>query len=153
MKNIILKPLTIFLIVIAFESCKKDDKTKTELLTEHDWVLNSAIVNPPFPYGGTLITNLYEQYPACYKDDIYNFAENGTYLIDEGASKCNTGDPQVHETGTWTFNADETIIHFSSNAGSYEWSVNELNSSILKSIYTESTGSVTYSYTVTFGKK
>jgi hypothetical protein len=116
MKNIKL----LFFIALTFLvlSCEKDkDHTKKELLSIKNWILVAESISTAFYYNGVPITDTYSQYDACIKDDIASFETNGTYSLEEGATKCDVNDPQVFETGTWTFNSDETILVMTSNIG------------------------------------
>jgi hypothetical protein len=56
--------------------------------------------------------DVYAQLQACEKDNIVKVQSNGTYTIDEGATKCNAADPQIAETGNWTFSNNETKLTF-----------------------------------------
>ena len=87
-----------------FTSCDKDSpaKTKTQLITQSSWKVKSATVNGN-PYS----------LQACQQDNIYTFASTGSGTTDEGATKCNGGDPQT-TSFTWSFQTNETLILFSS---------------------------------------
>lgn len=77
--------------------------TNTYFLTKSTWKFSSATVN-----GADASSYL----QACQKDNVYTFAAAGTGNIDEGPSKCNSGDPQTI-TFTWNFASNETILHAS----------------------------------------
>lgn len=105
------KQLSLLIVLIAagfllFTSCNKKDnppsKTKTQLITQSTWKVKSATVNGS-PY--TL--------QACQQDNIYTFVSTGSGSTDEGATKCNSGDPQT-TSFTWSFQNNETAILFSS---------------------------------------
>jgi hypothetical protein len=67
------------------------------------------------------------------KDDIYKFANNNTYQITEGATKCDPSDPDIYDAGTWTFIDNETKIKLSSaGGGSDTLNIQELTSTSLK---------------------
>ncbi len=93
-------------MLLLFSSCdKKDDipKTKTELLTQASWRYKSASV------GGIA----YNNFAACQTDNILTFNASGNGVVDEGATKCNAGDPQTNPF-TWSFQNGETLIQLSS---------------------------------------
>ena len=95
---------SLFLTAVILSSCKKDvetPKTKTELISQGSWKFKSATV------GGTAYS-----IPACQQDNIYTFLAGGTGSMDEGATKCNVGDPSP-VLFTWTFKLSETNIFFS----------------------------------------
>lgn len=97
----------LFATLFLFSSCNKDNtdppKTKRELLVQASWKFKSATVN------GIPFTSL----PACQTDNIYSFNTAGTGVADEGATKCNIGDPQTNPF-TWSFQNAETEILLSS---------------------------------------
>ena len=96
-------------ILFILSACQKDNedppaqKTKTELISQASWKFSSATVSGVDASG-------YLQ--ACQKDNIYTFVAAGTGTIDEGPSKCNSGDPQTSPF-TWNFLSNETMIHIS----------------------------------------
>lgn len=96
-------------------SCQKEGsgaKSKTELIASASWKYESAAIDSdnngtgetPLPAG------ILE---ACQTDNLLIFAANGSGTVDEGATKCNAGDPQTVPF-TWTFGTNETVINFSS---------------------------------------
>lgn len=92
-------------------SCKKEDNpSKTELLTSHCWILSEGTVSPAVVINGVPITDFYSTLALCDRDNVTCLLENGSVYVDEGASKCDPSDPQVNTSGTWWFNADETVL-------------------------------------------
>lgn len=89
--------------------CSKEEdnapapKTKTQLLTQATWKFSDIT------WGGV---NYTAQLPACYKDNTLTFAVNGSGTADEGATKCDAGDPQTNPF-TWSFQAGETTLQAS----------------------------------------
>ena len=129
MKTIIFKLLPL-MVVLAMASCKKDDPSTTQLLTDPDgWILVAMTVDPPIvdPITGTSITDFYAQMDACDKDDITIFQDNGTYITDEGATKCDPNDPQT-QTGTWVLSADEKTITVDGES----WTIESLSKSSMR---------------------
>jgi len=148
MKTIIFKLLPL-MVVLAMASCKKDDPTTTELLIDSDgWILVSMTVDPPIvdPISGTSITDFYAQMDACDKDDITIFQDNGTYITDEGATKCDPNDPQT-ETGTWVLSADEKTITIDGES----WTIESLTKSSMRVTFPfdEPYTGITYTMTAT----
>ena len=103
------KQVTLLIVFIAanffiYSSCNKNDynppapKTKTQLITQSTWKFKSATV------GGSPYT-----FPSCQTDNILSFSTAGTGTVDEGATKCNAGDPQTNNF-TWVFQNSETEI-------------------------------------------
>jgi hypothetical protein len=78
--------------------------TKTFFITRNTWRFSSAFV------GAVDVSGALQ---ACQKDNIYTFVAAGTGTLDEGASKCNAGDPQTSPF-TWNFLNNETQLFISS---------------------------------------
>lgn len=114
--------------VLIATGCKKnknDDptppaKTKTELISTGTWKFSTATVNG---------INVSGALQSCQKDNTLTFQANGNGTIDEGATKCNGGDPQSSPY-TWNFANDETILHVSTvlfAGGSNDFNVVEIS--------------------------
>jgi hypothetical protein len=102
--------LTMCFISFAFviiTGCGKDKtppaKTKTELISQSSWKFSAATV------GGSDVSGFIQ---ACQKDNTLVFVSAGTGTLDEGATKCNSGDPQTRPF-TWSFMTNETVLHVS----------------------------------------
>ncbi|MBI5857781.1 MAG: lipocalin family protein [Sphingobacteriales bacterium] len=115
-------------IFILFIACNKDEdpvpKTKTELLTQSSWRFGAATLNG---------SDVSSQLQACQKDNIMTFAAAGTGTIDEGPTKCNSGDPQTNPF-TWSFQSNETVLQMSApifSGGSNSSAIVTLNESQL----------------------
>jgi Lipocalin-like domain len=140
-------------MIFFLGSCQKE-KTKTELLTGKTWKVSSIIVAPGFPNpnGGSPITEMLTQMPACFKDDLWKYSNDKKYVIDEGASKCDPTDPQISETGTWAFNSTETLLTMTSTTTVTEFTLLELSATTLKMSPVElmTHNGVNYAFTYTF---
>ncbi len=90
----------VFAFLAALHSCKTDDLvvTKIELIGRNSWKLLKVKV-------GTTESNT----TACQADDTYSFEINGTYSVDQGATKCDPGQDQSI-VGKWVFSSDETKV-------------------------------------------
>ncbi|CAN5388917.1 hypothetical protein BH11BAC2_BH11BAC2_03280 [soil metagenome] len=156
------KPILFLFVASAlFSACKKDSaQSNTDKLSGKDWKVTAETISPAIDlFGtGTLVTDLYNQplvFPDCSKDDFTNFKSAGTYLTDEGATKCDAADPQTI-AGTWTWNSDETVLTMTDNtAGSTPTSFTIITNdgTTLSGTSTEVINSITYTITVTFKKK
>lgn len=132
--------------------CKKTAETptpsKTDLLTNKNWIATAVTISPALPVGGTLITDYYSQIPSCSKDDFIRFETPSIYKEDEGAVKCTAADPQTI-IGTWTFNGDQSVITTSTpTGGTQSYNVLELTDSSLKYSVAVPSGGVTYTLTI-----
>src|SRR5215831_17677681 len=114
MRNMKLKNQLAALIILvgaatATVSCKKDikedkPKTKTELLTEKSWKRTAFISDPAYDwYGdGNYATNLLSIMYSCEADNFETYYADGTWELNEGATKCEDLDPQTR-TLPWAF--------------------------------------------------
>ncbi len=139
-------------MMASMSACKKDKKSKTELLTNNSWKVKAFTVNPAIDFGGQLITDLYAFTDDCTKDDFQTFKDNGQVVTDEGPTKCGPNDPQT-TTETWIFNSDETVITFTDAAGTYDATVTTLNEDQLIIKQTEAEDNVVYTFTITLEPK
>jgi Lipocalin-like domain len=115
MKNTKLIAITFFAIcAIAVVSCKKK-KTKTQLLSDIAWKIAEARIQDDSTKQWTSILPLID---ACELDNVWTYAAGNTYTITEGATKCNAADPDLVETGTWSFSDGEAKINIQNAGGS-----------------------------------
>lgn len=135
-KNYLVRSLILGLVLmIGFSSCSKDDgaddsstpATKTDILTAHLWKLKSAKVSPGVtdPILGITIDDFTAFMEACDRDDTFEFNADGTVIADEGATKCDSSDPQS-ESGNWSFQNDETSILIIVGTDSQALNIDEL---------------------------
>ena len=121
MKQIISKIFTAIIFSGILVSCKKGSSGinisgNTKLLTQQEWKISKEEekVNSD-PY-----IDHFPTVPACTRDDKYGFRTDGTYELNEGATKCNASDPQVIYNGTWQFTQNETKIKIDGNESTIE---------------------------------
>lgn len=98
------------LIIVVFTSCSKDDnknalKSKTSLITQSPWSMTKLETKT----NNGIWSDIYPGLNACTKDNKSTFSSSGTYTLDEGATKCDPGDPQ-NSTLSWSFGANETML-------------------------------------------
>ena len=106
MKNYVFVLLSIGLIVI---SCKKssDSPSKTQLLTSATWKYDTVALD--LDKDGKPDTPVPPGYIAsCSLDNTITFKTDSTGTLDEGATKCNSTDPQS-TTFHWYFKNDNTL--------------------------------------------
>ena len=99
------------IVLVLFVSCGKDEeppvvKTKTQLLTQGTWKFKSASA------GGVDVSNQAPPFNPCRKDNILTFTAAGGGTLDEGPTKCASGDPQTSPV-IWSFLTNETILRVS----------------------------------------
>lgn len=135
MKKIIRYSFIAAIAAVSFSSCKKDEKTKMELITEGNWIL----ISDQEKVGSGEWQEFITSYEACEKDNYLKFSANNTVEANEGASKCDPGDPQTM-TGPWGFENGETQINIYGFVGN----IDELSGSRLTVSTTEQVGTLTY---------
>lgn len=135
-----------------FTGCSKggDSSTttatsKTTLLTSSDWSIAGAQHKD---VSASVWTDDYATMQPCQKDNRIVFRANGTYETNEGATKCNASDPQIVQTGTWSFTTNETMLVTQATNGTQIWNatIETLTTSSLIISYTQVISGVTYQY-------
>jgi hypothetical protein len=84
------------------------EATKTGFLTNGTW----KAVTKEIKRGSGAWEELIPAFPACEIDNRYEFSKTGTYMINEGATRCSPGDPQT-KNGNWAFQLGESRIRIS----------------------------------------
>ena len=140
--------LVLFCTITLFSCSKDDDKSKTELITSGTWKITAFTSNPAVDWDGDgdTETDIYGSMEACEKDNITTFKSDGTAQDDEGATKCDSDDPQI-TSFEWSFTNNESKIMIDG----YEYTIVELNSTTLKIKESYTTGPVTVYGEITFG--
>jgi len=101
-----------FTLLMLGMSCSKNDKntplpvTRAQLLAR-SWKQTDLLAAIP---GGTPTSVFNSVLAACQRDNIWTFKSDGTYVVTEGASKCNAGDPDTATSGTWQLIENDTKI-------------------------------------------
>ena len=104
------------ILALTIVSCDKDEKkepTNTEHISSQQWIYQDAGVdnngdgNIDLSFSAGIL-------PACVIDNKATFSNNGTGIADEGATKCDAGDPQTSNFN-WSFTSNETRINVSDN--------------------------------------
>ncbi len=139
---------TILGLLIFFSSCKKE-KTKDELLLG-DWRMNALTADPPQVVNGVVITDWYSQLEDCDKDNYYTFNSNKTYKFDEGATNCDSLDPQ-NISGNWQFLNNETELRLIYQSDTATYGLIELDEETLKMSYSgRDSANIMHTFTATF---
>jgi hypothetical protein len=147
------------ILLVSLFSCKKSEtvvkpKTKTEFLAgtgSKSWKNTKAIAT-----NGGLTIDLVNSQPTCVVDNILTFSTTKTYEIREGATKCNTADPDLVLKANWSFNADETkftvdkISFQGYKFDNLSFDIVELNDVIFIGKTTLSLNNVNYAFSATF---
>jgi hypothetical protein len=151
-------PMVLFLGVLSFSSCNDDDDdedptppTKSELVTGKNWMTTGLSVEPAIDIdgNGTQENNLIPFITACNLDDFWDLNTDGTFTLEEGASKCDPNDPSVIASGDWLWNSDQTRIIFEASGDNEERKVISVSATEMIWEFTFVDQGVTYTYTET----
>ncbi len=102
--------LALSLVILTVFACKKSStpsKSSTTYLTQSSWKVQSLGIDQD--KNGTVDYDITSTLPACQLDNTYTFKSDGTGTTDEGATKCNSTDPQTTPF-TWVFKNNETVL-------------------------------------------
>jgi hypothetical protein len=79
-------------------------------LFNKNWKLTGSKIKPGVKDStGALFTDVYARMSPCNRDGFTTFSANGTFIDNEGPTKCDAADPQTTK-GTWTLNANRTLL-------------------------------------------
>lgn len=143
------------LLIFTGLGCSKDDDnppSKTALLTSAPWTLIAETYHGDYDGDGVqdpVDYNMFADYVACEKDNLVKLNPGGTGTFDEGATKCDSDDPQTEEV-EWLFKENETIIKIQQGSITIDYKILELDIYVLKVEFTDpfssSNGKITESY-------
>ncbi len=154
MKPAVLQILAIIFLFIPAVSCKKSTtdtgaspKSKTVLLTQASWKVQSVGIDQD--KNGVAETDVTSNVPACQLDNAYTFNADGSGQMDEGATKCNSTDPQT-KPFTWLFKSSETVLSGTFSFTSNDATILSMNDTNLVVTYDDNLGTTTtYHFLVT----
>ncbi len=146
-------------LAVAFTGCKDDDdddnKSSSNLTNaqklSRSWKVTSAVLE--FYDNNQLIASedIYAQNDDCDNDDVTTFNADGTYLISEGASKCDPSFSDTVEVGTWAFNSAQTQLYLTpDNWEADTFDIVSLSATQAKMTQTDQDGTETYVGKITF---
>lgn len=109
-----MKRLLVFMMggVALFSSCKKDDKSSGSTsatfsaIADKKWQLTAYSMT----YMGSK-TDAYDLMSSCSRDNLWTMRSDKTNLLDEGATKCSSSDPQTKVEGTWELRSGDKEIY------------------------------------------
>lgn len=100
----------------------KNNSPTAQLLIAGKWQLSGATLTTTY-MGKDTTMDAMDQIPECDRDDVIQFADNGTATVDEHINKC-PDDNQV-EIVTWTLlNDDKKLALIDSNPDTFDLEVN-----------------------------
>lgn len=103
-------------LVLASVACSKDDNndpppappTAVELVTSNTWRIDTMGIDAN--KDGTIDSPLPAQLDACDMDNTLTFSADSTGVFSEGATKCNTADPDTRNITWYLKNNDKTMF-------------------------------------------
>lgn len=105
--------LAVLGVILILFSCKKDSNSPNKgvaaILTSGKWQItaSTAIITSS---GTSQNFDVFGSFPSCVKDNYYIFNSDGTGTTDEGATKCDPGDPQTFSSGNWQLVNNDTQL-------------------------------------------
>lgn len=151
---------SISLIIIAtfamFACTKEDEPTLIEELAKSNWKktqilmsTDSITANPSDTIPATLVVSA-----DCKKDNIWSFdADNNTFKLDEGATKCDVSDPQTKDEGVITDLNNGARLLVDGGGENEIWEIESLSASSFRvSYFAKNSDNVTVKFRVTFSK-
>ena len=129
--------MSVLAVLITLASCEKTETVDpggsgeiSGSITDGAWVLTYSV--------GTTPSGTYDDFAnmdACDKDDKYIFNTDGTWVVDEGGSKCDPTDPQS-TSGTYTIMNDNELTIYDQN-DTMKMTITTLTSSLLVLEYSD----------------
>ncbi|XZF15644.1 hypothetical protein ACTHGU_05870 [Chitinophagaceae bacterium MMS25-I14] len=144
MKKVLLTVSALSLLMAV--SCKKNDSSssasgKAAILTSGKWQM-TASTSQSFNNGvGGTVYDEYAGMDSCEKDDYYIFNSSNAIIIDAGATKCVTTEPQQYTTGQWSLTANDTKMIQSNPVLTIYWNIDQLDNNVLTMSNYDTSGS------------
>ncbi len=114
----------------CFASCQKRDPaplSRTQLLADKKWYVESYVVTTPI----ASTQDIYPLIPSCRQDDFEQFILSGSFLYDEGLTKCNAADVQI-QSGTWQLSTNDSQLTITFNSSTRIYIIAELTNKSLR---------------------
>lgn len=159
-KNFILIKITtmksyLFLILCAFAlfACQKEDlPTLTEDLAKNNWSKTQILISVD-SISDTIPTIEIVSTP-CKRDNVWSFdADNNTFTLDEGPSKCVVSDPQIKDQGIIQEQDNGSKLLVDGEGTNEIWEIESRSASSFRvSYFAKNSDNVTVKFRVTFTK-
>ena len=141
--------LLLLLPVLMFRCSDDDDdqKSPSELILG-TWSLTADVINPPIDLGTGPISDFYQFYEACEKDDVFIVKAGNVGEFNEGPTKCDPADDQVIPF-TWALQSNNTVLV----VDGFSFTIVQLDNTTLKISYKETISGTEYTATSTYVRK
>lgn len=136
--------LFLILSVFALFACSKEKTpTLTEELSKSSWQKTSILVSADSVAPDTIPTiDILSARADCAKDNVWHFdATNNTFVLDEGATKCNASDSQIKDEGTIEELNNGTSLRVASDGTNEIWEIESRSASSFRVSYFARTAS------------
>ena len=125
MRKIALSILSVCLLIMF--SCSKPEESKSNNIDPNDpligiWKFTSVEEKAE---NGTW-EDIFQDAEECQQNDLFKFMADGTFIVDEGASKCDSDDPQIMWDGFWS-KPTATLIKLKGIPGKYTGGADDFN--------------------------
>ena len=145
----------ILLCILILFACKKEEDKKSVLIEElakSEWrktsILHSADSLAPdtIPTIASIILD-------CKADNIWHFnKETNTFILDEGATKCDASDPQIKEEGSIEDLNNGSQLRVVGGTTNEIWEIESRSATSFRVSYFGKLGTQTRKFRVTFTK-
>jgi hypothetical protein len=118
-------PLAALILTIVWAACTKSHSTENPggpdgtgsngtvtLITSMTWRYDTSGIDAN--KDGIVDVGNDSLFTPCTKDDIYTFKSDSTGILDEGATKCDTSDPQTLPFA-WSLTNNNTVLTSTAN--------------------------------------
>jgi hypothetical protein len=123
-------------VTLLFSACKKSDDdsgtggSRKSTLTSGKWRITASTATIEYPApAGTQTMDALKLFPSCQIDNLIGYNSDGTMTIDEGATKCNSSDPQVKTGGSWALLDNDSKLRLTDNGTTVTASITAFSSS------------------------
>lgn len=135
--------ITILCLLVSFACTKEKQATLTEELAKSKWQKTSVLISADSVAPDTIpVIDVLSARPDCAKDNIWTFnAESNTFVLDEGAAKCNVSDPQIKDEGIIEELNNGSSLRVSGDGTNEIWEIESRSASSFRVSYFARNGS------------
>ncbi len=147
MKPAVFNILTLIFLIFSVFACSKNNsgstgttKSNTILLTQSAWKIQTVAIDTN--KDGKADLDATASIQTCQLDNVYTFKADSTGQMDEGATKCNSSDPQT-VAYTWTFKNNQTTLSGTFSFTNGDATIVSMNDNNLVVTYDDNLGTTT----------
>ena len=150
--------LSFALIIIVITACSKDKVSTMPPMSSKDstaiflqsgyWKFTFFNITPAL--NG--VTDGLSVQPPCLRDNLWQYAANGIFYIDEGETKCNDADVQTQQ-GTWNYDEVSSVLTFKTATIDFLLNVTKSSSTSISGYRNETINGTAYVFNGTISKQ